>query len=319
MLLRPGWLALTVAVFAFAIACFTLLSPWQFNRHDERSGQNTALRNSLSSTPRPLDEVLPDSVAPDQQTEWSLVTITGRYLPEHEVVARLRIIQGEPAFEVLTPLRTRSGEVVLIDRGYVPPDERTQVPDYAAAPGGEVTVVARARVDEPISKDRTAISDPGGKTQVYRVGTSEVTRATGQKLRPGYFQLSEGQPGVLGALPLPRLEAGPFFSYALQWIAFGAMALLAWLYFTLRELKPGGALAEPGRERPAGPSKKRKSVAEMLAEDDEPEPAGDKRPPSAEDTATGDNRQQSVEKTAAGEVSASDDQDGRSARPVPRK
>ena len=70
---------------------------------------------------------------------------------------------------------------------------------------------------------------------------------------------------MLGALPLPQTDSGPFLSYALQWIAFGAMALLGWLYFTVRELKPGGALTRPSE--PAQPTR-RKSVAEILAEDE---------------------------------------------------
>jgi hypothetical protein len=70
---------------------------------------------------------------------------------------------------------------------------------------------------------------------------------------------------VLGALPLPQTDSGPFFSYALQWIAFGAMAVLGWLYFTVRELKPGGALTAP---KPSGERTRRKSVSEILAEDE---------------------------------------------------
>jgi hypothetical protein len=46
----------------------------------------------------------------------------------------------------------------------------------------------------------------------------------------------------------------------LQWIAFGAMALGGWVYFTWREIQPGGALTQ---DRP-----RRQSVAEMLAEDE---------------------------------------------------
>jgi cytochrome oxidase assembly protein ShyY1 len=91
-----------------------------------------------------------------------------------------------------------------------------------------------------------------------------VARSSGLTIRPGYFQLDQNQPGVLGALPLPQLDSGPFFSYALQWIAFGTMAVLGWLYFTIRELKPGGALTVDKADRT-----RRKSVAEMLAEDDE--------------------------------------------------
>ena len=253
-LLRPGWLALTLAVWVFAGACFTMLMPWQFGRNDERVAQNNALTTAMKTDPAPVDTVLGRSNA---EVEWTKVSLTGRYLPEGEAVARLRTVQGEAAFEVVTPFRLDSGQVVLVDRGYVRPGSGVSVPDIAVPPAAEVTAVAWVRAGE--SDDRDAFSEDG-RRQVYAINSAVVGRAAGLDVRPGYFQLSEGQPGVLNALPLPRMESGPFFSYALQWIAFGVMALGGWAYFSWREIQPGGALAEP---RP-----KRKSVAEMLAEDE---------------------------------------------------
>lgn len=260
-LLRPGWLALTLVVFAFAAACFTLLAPWQFDRHDERKAENGALRGSLDAPARPLSEALPGGSAPDARTQWSRVRITGQYLADDEVVARLRTILGKPAYEVLTPLRTDSGEIVLVDRGFVRPDQKSRVSGYDAPPSGRVTVQARARIDERASRP----AEPeAGRLQVYGVSSAVAAKATGLDIRPGYFQLDGDQPGSLEPLPLPQLAGGPFLSYALQWIAFGAMALLGWLYFTWRELKPGGVLHDNGQRQ------RRKSVAEMLAEDEAP-------------------------------------------------
>lgn len=267
-LLRPSWLALTLVVFGFAITCFTLLAPWQFSRDNERETQNAALQASFTGEPHPLAEVLPSGAAPDESTQWHRIAVTGSYLPEAEVIARLRVVQGEPAYEILTPFRTTEGRTILIDRGYVSPDDQTKVPDYAAPPAGEVRLEARVRVDEQDPKGRDAFADDStdGALHSYSVDSQVVARSGGLSLDPGYFQLEGNQPGVLGALPLPKMEAGPFYSYALQWIAFGVMAILGWGYFSFRELKPGGTMAE---ERPA--RTKRKSVAEMLAEDDEQE------------------------------------------------
>ncbi|MFC4082282.1 SURF1 family cytochrome oxidase biogenesis protein [Amycolatopsis samaneae] len=270
-LLRPGWLALTVVVFTFAVCCYTLLAPWQFRRDTEREVQNAAVRASFTAAPAPISQELRAGAEPDQHTEWRLFTMTGSYLPEAEVVARLRTVQGQGASEVLTPFRTTDGAIVLVDRGYVKLSSDSGVPSYAPPPAGTVTLVARARPDETDPKNREAAADAssGGKLQSYVVDSRVVARAAKLDIRPGYFQLDGGQPGVLEPLPLPQLDSGPFFSYALQWIAFGTMALLGWLYFTVRELKPGGALTttRPTRGR-------RKSVAEMLAEDEDAEAAG---------------------------------------------
>ena len=251
-LLRPGWLALTAAVLVFAGVCFAVLAPWQFGRHAERSADNDAITRSMSAEPVPVLEVA-------EPTEWRTMTATGTYLADDELVARLRSVHGEPAFEILTPFRLADGSVVLIDRGFVKP-EQGEVPSYAEPPAGEVTVTARYRLDERDAQNRNA--PPG---QVYAVGSREVAEETGLSIRPGYLALTEGSPGVLSALPLPELETGPFLSYALQWITFGTMALLAWLYFTWREIRPGGALTTP-RTNPNRP--RRQSVAQQIAEEE---------------------------------------------------
>ncbi len=255
-LLRPGWLALTLAVWVFAGACFTLLAPWQFSRDNERDTQNTAVTSSVRTDPVPIDTILDK---PNVDNEWRRVTMTGRYLPEGQAVARLRTVQGEAASEVLTPFALDNGPIVLVDRGYVRPVNGLKVPDLKPVPTGPVTLTAWVRTGE--SDNRDAIERDGHR-EVYAINPTVVGRASGLEIRPGYFQLTEGQPGVEEALPLPKLDAGPFFSYALQWIAFGAMALAGWLYFTVREARPGGALATNE------PKAKRKSVAEMLAEDE---------------------------------------------------
>lgn len=258
-LLRPGWLALTAVVLTFAVACFALLAPWQFGRHAERKATNDAIARSFDAAPVPVEEM---PAGPD--TEWRRVTLTGIYLADDEVVARLRTVRGEPAFEVLTPFRLTDGAVVLVDRGYVRPVEGA-VPDYPEPPSGEVTLTARVRVDERDPGSRPPLPGDDARTQVYAVDSRAVSSVTGLTIRPGYAALTDRSPGVVEALPLPELEAGPFLSYALQWITFGVMALLAWLYFTWREVRPGGVLATPrgSTERP-----RRQSVARQVAEEE---------------------------------------------------
>ena len=61
------------------------------------------------------------------------MTATGHYLPDAQVLARLRVVDGEPAYEVLVPFVVDDGPTVLVDRGYVRPDPGHEVPDDRAA------------------------------------------------------------------------------------------------------------------------------------------------------------------------------------------
>ena len=108
-LFRPQWLALYVVVAAFAWLCFTVLAPWQLGKNTTTSRENTQIANSLNTDPVPLTDYLPqqDSSAHDHQ--WQRVTASGHYLPEAQVLARLRSVDGAPAYEVLVPFVVNGG------------------------------------------------------------------------------------------------------------------------------------------------------------------------------------------------------------------
>ncbi len=235
-LLRPGWLALALVVVAFAYLCFTVLAPWQLGKNSTTTRENNQIEASLKAAPVPLTTFLPqqNSSAPDAQ--WREVTATGHYVAPAQVLARLRVIGGEPAFEVLVPFVVDGGPTVLVDRGYVRPVQASKVPEIAPVPAGTVTITARLRDSETAPADKPPFQEDG-LTQVYAIDTALITRTTGVPLAGSYLQLVENQPGVLGVAELPRLDAGPFLSYGIQWIAFGIVAPIGLGYFVYSEIQ----------------------------------------------------------------------------------
>lgn len=260
-LFRPQWLALYVVVAAFAWLCFTVLAPWQLGKNTTTSRENTQIANSLNTDPVPLTDYLPqqDSSAHDHQ--WQRVTASGHYLPEAQVLARLRSVDGAPAYEVLVPFVVDGGPTVLVNRGYVKPEQGTAVPPIAPAPAEPVTITARLRDSEMLAVGREPFRAEGA-LQVYSINPGQVSQVTGVPLTGSYLQLVEDQPGGLGVIPLPVLDAGPFLSYGIQWIAFGIIAPIGVGYFILAEVKvrrrekalanPQG-VAEPGESAPKKP------------------------------------------------------------------
>ncbi|MBU9765624.1 SURF1 family protein [Mycobacterium sp. TNTM28] len=255
-LLRPQWLALFVVVAAFAYLCFTVLAPWQLGKNSKTSRENSQISHSLQADPVPVNTLLPhqDSVAPEAQ--WQRVTATGHYLPEAEVLVRLRVVDGEPAFEVLTPFAVDGGPVVLVDRGYIRPVDGNKVPEFAAPPASSVTITARLRDSEALAAGKEPFRSDDGARQVYSINTEQIASVTGVALAGSYLQLVADQPGGLGEIPLPHLDAGPFLSYGIQWIAFGIVAPLGLGYFIYAELQQrrreraaaAAAADEPPRE-----------------------------------------------------------------------
>ena len=238
-LLRPGWLAFIALVVGFAVVCYTLLAPWQFGREEQREAQERAIATANAAPPVPLAELVPPGSAVGSDVEWRRVVATGTYLPEAEAVVRLRVADGKPAVEVLTPLRLDDGRVVTVDRGWVAVTNGQQTPAYPAPPAGAVTVTARLRPDQDDPSDRPVVRGDG-PPQLYAVDSRVLGATAAVDLTPGYLQLEDGAPGVLGPLPVTANVGGaaPFtnFSYALQWLTFGLIALVALGYFIRLEV-----------------------------------------------------------------------------------
>jgi cytochrome oxidase assembly protein ShyY1 len=275
-LLRPGWIAFVLVVVGFAVACYTLLAPWQFGREAQRDSEQQAIDASYRTPPAPLAELTSAGTGVTPALEWRQATVSGTYVPDAEALVRLRVVDGKPAFEVLTPFRTDDGRLITVDRGYVSTPSGSQVPGFAAAPPGPVTLTGRLRVNESDPQNRP-VSVLDGHRQLYAADSRALAAATNLNLEPGYLQLSADQPGVLGPLPVTVSTSGaPFtnFSYALQWLTFGAIAIFAMAYFVRLEL-----LQRRGKDRRA----ERTALRQALAGDDDESdprdgPAEDKTP-----------------------------------------
>ena len=70
-----------------------------------------------------------------------------------------------------------------------------------------------------------------------RSDASQIATLTGIPLAGSYLQLVDNQPGGLGVIGLPHLDAGPFLSYGIQWITFGVVAPILLGYFVYAEIR----------------------------------------------------------------------------------
>ncbi|WP_096905690.1 SURF1 family protein [Dietzia sp. WMMA184] len=232
--LTPGWVIGVLAATLFAWACFALLAPWQLGKSDDLDARNARLAESVEAEPAPLAQVV-DGPQAYAEREWRLVTLTGEWRPDSEALLRLRSVDGELVYQVLTVFDPVDGADMLVNRGYVLVGENNAVPDYPAAPAGEVEITARLRVTEPGEAEPVPMA---GLPAVRVVDPVVIGDTLGHDLvSEGYLQLAGGQPGSLSPAPIPGIENGPYLSYGLQWLAFGVLAPAALIYFAWAEIR----------------------------------------------------------------------------------
>lgn len=239
-------LALVVAGFAFL--CFTVLAPWQLGKNTSTEHRNQQITDSMEADPVAVQTLFDDGRL-QQDSEWHRITATGAYVPDSDLLVRLRSIDSKPSYEVLTPFRLDSGKTILVNRGYVRPIHGTEAPPVDPAPTGEQTLEGRIRKSEGTVPGKEPFEASDGRAQVYYIDAGQIEAFTGTELMDAYVQLEPDQPGGLGTVPLPQLDAGPYLSYGLQWLAFGIMAPLGLAYFIRAEwLERRKQKARPGQD-----------------------------------------------------------------------
>lgn len=254
-LLRPSWLILAVLVAAFAYLCFTVLAPWQLGKNTTTSHRNQLIADSVDAAPIDITSVLDDQ-GTDSQAEWRRVTATGSYMPNSTALVRLRHLDGAPGYSVLATFKLDDGRILLIDRGLVAAVDGSRPPQIPDPPTGPQRIEARIRMSEGVTPGKDPMVQDGYR-QVYSVDTTQEMAVLQEPLtaiptgeRGGYLQLGENQPGAFTPTPLPQLDAGPYLSYGLQWLAFGIMAPLGLGYFVYAEIRERRKEKTPAAPKP---------------------------------------------------------------------
>lgn len=219
------WLGWFLMVCVFAAACAGL-GNWQMNRLDDARADNGLVEANYDAEAVPYAEAAGAFESLPEGDTWLPVTLRGEYLAEDTTVVRNRPLSGAPGYEVLVPFRTEGGDVVVVNRGWLPiGNETAGRPDaIPAPPGGTVDVVARLKIGEP-HVQRTA---PEG--QLASIELPKFEQILGYDIATGAFGvLSSEDPAPASspaALPRPEVDEGNHLSYSLQWFAFAVLGFV---------------------------------------------------------------------------------------------
>ena len=184
------------------------------------------------------------STGVDSVPRFQRVTVTGRFDVEHQFLLDNRTHDGNVGYEVLTPLERPSGQVVMIDRGWVPfTGRRAILPNVALEATGPVTVTGRADnlPSAGLAAGRAAPPVNGGWPKVTSYPTmGELSAALGRPLEPRIVLLDPKEPqGYVRDWHPPGIQPLRHWSYAIQWWCFAAVTIVFWVVISRRARHSG--------------------------------------------------------------------------------
>jgi cytochrome oxidase assembly protein ShyY1 len=232
-LFAPRWILVHVSV-ALLILLMVNLGFWQLNRLDAKKIRNESISAQIQ---RPAVDL---STAPTFDAlgpEWSKVVLKGEYSSKDAITIINRSLDGAAGYNSALPFITTNGQVVLVNRGFVP-----LATSNPPAPSGTLQILGYVRQTQKRSAVGAIDSSSPDSTEFQRFDLSVIANATDTRLLTNdYVQLIAENPATKESWPtpvaLPTLDEGSHLSYAFQWFFFTATALTGWIYVVRKKLR----------------------------------------------------------------------------------
>jgi surfeit locus 1 family protein len=221
------------AAAAFAVtACigFLALAVWQVERRAWKLDLIDRVDKRVHA--EPVDAPSPDrwATVDAAHDEYRHVRLRGSLLNDSETLVQASTELGT-GFWLMTPLRAADGSVVLVNRGFVPPEHRTRAPHDAGEAEQNIVVTGLLRVTEPGGGFLRHNDAPNDRW--YSRDVSAIAKARGLHAVAPYFidadrDPSQAIPNTIE--PVGGLTVISFHNnhavYALTWFALALMS--AW-------------------------------------------------------------------------------------------
>jgi len=230
----PTRITVLCALILAAFAGLLWLGTWQLHRRVWKLALIASVDERVHAPPAaaPGPQIWPQVDA--AHDEYRRVRVSGTFLNDRETLVQATTALGG-GYWVMTPLQTRQGFTVLINRGFVSPDRREPANRAAGQIGGETTVTGLMRMSEPKGGFLHTNYPAGGRW--YSRDVLAIAAARGLSDTAPYFIDADGQPNP-GGWPVGGLTVISFpnshLVYAITWYGL-ALLLAGWTAYAARE------------------------------------------------------------------------------------
>ncbi len=129
-----------------ALVVLLALGNWQLERRVWKLSLIADIE--ARTTQAPIDFSQAESLYQQgEDVEYLPAVLEGNFLHDKEIHLFGQSVDGKGGYHIITPLKTADGQVVLVDRGYVPPDKKAPETRASGQISGLVTLEGLVRTD----------------------------------------------------------------------------------------------------------------------------------------------------------------------------
>lgn len=224
--LQPRWIAGLLLALAVSTV-FVLLSEWQFSAAENEGAPPVADTEQV----RPLTEVFTPGVPLYASQADQIVTFTGSFQPEDQVLIDNRLLDGEEGYWVVTAFDVDGAPdeaAIPVVRGWT-----EDASAAGTAPVGEVTITGRLLPPE------APIAGPVPDGTIAALSSAELGNIWDEQLYSAFVTahetLVDGVPAESGletvtVAPQPQETTINWLNifYAVEWVVFAGFAVFLW-------------------------------------------------------------------------------------------
>lgn len=214
---------------------FLSLGNWQLNRADEKRAiiQDYEQRSQLSSSELALPLSKPE------QWRYRKVKVSGRFVEDRQFLLDNQVFRGQVGVNVITPLKLSYKEqVVLVDRGWVPMTDRSQLPEVDIETN---TVNLEGTVYVPY-KEGFKLGDMEEGIHfiwprlIQYLDFDQISNSLGYPVAPLTIRLDPASPYGFHRewQPIP-LRPDTHTAYAMQWFTLAGVLIIIYLALSLKK------------------------------------------------------------------------------------
>lgn len=211
----------------FTLALMPLLvglGCWQLQRAEEKRVLARDFATRMALPPEPLEQL-----TAAQREDYRPVWVTGVADEAHQLLLDNQLLRGRFGYQVLTPVVLNSGDLVLLNRGWVAGDpSRRQLPAIPPlAPGpwqGHIHTPSQRGLSLPLARQST------WPRVIQRLPDAPLAEWYGAAPLPFTVRLEAGDRSALQVDWQPvNLRPETHTGYAVQWFSMAAALLLLYI------------------------------------------------------------------------------------------